>query len=386
MAASSSLIVQKEDFSKDKWVEETDEELLKKKKFRKPELPLLSFLTYFPVGNPLEKLNSMQRQFFFESLSKAVEVRQNEGARLSRLLDVSRPLSTYLPQTPQPAPWLSQKNQKSESVNFRENLPKVGDGKSSIKTNEAKTDLKFDSQPQQPDTILKSGELLSMGNLPSYSEPVNYFHGAKEALAAVIADYAREDSQKAQLAIDEFEKRVVHQNYHPADLMTVMLLVIEDQIWEGEEGAPGSSRHFGARVGAPKQILPGPLRQTAQDSAVVRLASVREMLRHYFLAHPKEYSTALAMALGITADREGDVEFLQERLAYELATIGSFALAQKLLAEIKELKKMDTEKCLLAIGYRYDKKTGTLVVGKRTCGSRDEARGLVNLLLSMVKK
>ena len=80
------------------------------------------------------------------------------------------------------------------------------------------------------------------------------------------------------------------------------------------------------------------------------------------------------------------MEFLQERLASELARIGGFALAQKLLAAVKLRKKMDTEKCLLELGYRYDRKGRKLIVGKRTCGTRDEAQGIVSLLLAAVKK
>jgi len=122
------------------------------------------------------------------------------------------------------------------------------------------------------------------------------------------------------------------------------------------------------------------------NSAMVRLASVREMLRYYFERHPKEYSAALAAALGITTDKEGDMVYLQERLACELARIGSFALSQKILAAIKEKKRMDTEHCLLELGYKYDRKRRVLVLGKRTCGSRNEARGIIGLLLAIAKK
>ncbi|MFA6908176.1 MAG: hypothetical protein WC263_05110, partial [Candidatus Micrarchaeia archaeon] len=101
---------------------------------------------------------------------------------------------------------------------------------------------------------------------------------------------------------------------------------------------------------------------------------------------PNDYHSALASALGITSDQEEDSTFLQERLAFELASIGSFALAQKLLAEIKLKKKLDTRECLMKLGYRYDVKRKRLILGKRTCGKPVEARGIVSLLLSSVKK
>ena len=110
------------------------------------------------------------------------------------------------------------------------------------------------------------------------------------------------------------------------------------------------------------------------------------MLRYYFRLHPSDYHTALASALGITADQEEDSTFLQERLAFELASIGSFALAQKLLAEIKKKKKLDTKECLMKLGYRYDVKKKRLILGKRTCGKPMEARGIIGLLLASARK
>ena len=103
--------------------------------------------------------------------------------------------------------------------------------------------------------------------------------------------------------------------------------------------------------------------------------------------HPKEYAAILAAALGVTADQEADPIYMQERLAAELTSIGSFAFAQKLLAEIKLRKKLekDNEKCLLQLGYRYDRKRRVLVLGKRTCGTPAEARGIISLLLASAK-
>ena len=112
---------------------------------------------------------------------------------------------------------------------------------------------------------------------------------------------------------------------------------------------------------------------------------MREMLRYYFARHPDDYAPALASALGITADQEEDVQFLQERLAFELARIGSFALAQKILATVKLRKKMDTEKCLLELGYTYDRKRKKLILGKRTCGKPVEAKGVIGLLMGSLK-
>ena len=175
------------------------------------------------------------------------------------------------------------------------------------------------------------------------------------------------------------------QNYMTDDLMASLLMVIEDDAWSGEDGGLGSTKPHGSatRLAA---LVPQKLRSTAQDSAVVRLASVREMLRYYFKLHPQDYHSALAAALSITTDQEEDSTFMQERLAFALASIGSFALAQKLLAEIKKKKKLDTKECLMKLGYRYDVKRKRLILGKRTCGKPAEARGIIGLLLASARK
>ncbi|MCX6770729.1 MAG: hypothetical protein NTX79_01605 [Candidatus Micrarchaeota archaeon] len=209
--------------------------------------------------------------------------------------------------------------------------------------------------------------------------------GAISQMAAVIDDYARGSVDMEKKVVDALHGGMRAQNYATDDLMASLLLVIEDDAWAGEEGGLGSAKpHGGAtRIAS---LVPRKLRSTAQDSAVVRLASVREMLRYYLRLHPQDYHIALAAALGITSDQEEDSTFLQERLAYELASIGSFALAQKLLAEIKLKRKMDTKECLLRLGYRYDAKSKRLIIGKRTCGKPAEARGIIGLLLASARK
>jgi len=159
--------------------------------------------------------------------------------------------------------------------------------------------------------------------------------------------------------------------------------VIEDDAWSGEQGEIGGDTPHGGATRL-SSMVPKKLRLSARDSTEVRLGSVREMLRYFFLAHPGQYSSALASALGITTGQADDGEFVQERLAYALASIGSFALAQKILYELK--KRMDTKNCLLRLGYKYDVKNKRLVLGKRTCGKPAEARGIIGLLLAAAKK
>lgn len=311
---------------------------------RKAEgLPFISLVTYRPVGNPLAKMSDFQRQFFFESLSRAVHWKQIESSERARRISLDSVLVG-----------------RAETARI--------------------------SELQKAERRLSAEKPAAAGKLSiSYSSGMQEAKKAQQGLAFVVDDYARGDAQKAVAAVSDFESLVKSQNYKADDLMAVMLLIIEDSIWAGSEGATGSARHLGART-ARLQLVPEKLREVAKDSAEMRLASVREMLRSYFLRHPKDYAGALSLALGLTSDQEADVEFLQERLASELARIGGFALAQKMLAAIKLRKKMDTKKCLLELGYRYDRRGKRLIVGKRTCGTRDEAQGIVSLLLAAVKK
>gem|GEM_PF-6338121 len=68
----------------------------------------------------------------------------------------------------------------------------------------------------------------------------------------------------------------------------------------------------------------------------VRLASIREMIKHYFKEYPEDYAKALSAALGIAAGDGGDDEFLEQRVAFEVARVGSWALSLRVLEEIKK--------------------------------------------------
>jgi hypothetical protein len=195
-----------------------------------------------------------------------------------------------------------------------------------------------------------------------------------------VTDYARGDEKKAEEVVQEFGARLRRDGWKADDLMAVLLLVIEDNAW-GRKGEPELGSASGA--GSAMKVVPQKLRQTAQESSHARLASVREMLRYYFIRHPSDYPSVLASALGLAADQEDDIIYLQERLAFELASIGSFALAQRVLAELKRKKKLDkdTRDCLLRLGFYYDPKTRRLVLGKRTCGKPAEAKGIAAMLL-----
>ncbi len=202
-------------------------------------------------------------------------------------------------------------------------------------------------------------------------------------IAFVIDDYARGDREKARGALEDFQSRLSYGNYKSDDLMAVLLLVIEDRAWLPREEGLGKGGHFGAASATPFPV-PQSAKREMQESSLVRLASVREMLRYYFEAHPKEYSKALAAALSITSDKEGDSIYLQERLASCLASIGSFALSQKILQQLKI--RMDERKQLAMLGYRYDRKGRRLVLGKRTCTRLSGAKGILGLLVAVAKR
>jgi hypothetical protein len=134
------------------------------------------------------------------------------------------------------------------------------------------------------------------------------------------------------------------------------------------------------------KIVPQELRVASRDAMDLKMVSTREMLRYYFEAHPDDYEGALAAALGISVDDEHDLVYLQERLAYALARVGSFVLAEKMLAALKAKKKMDVKKCLLELGYAYDPIKKRLVVGKRVCGNPKVSSGIVGLIPGTLKK
>ncbi|MEM2137904.1 MAG: hypothetical protein QW568_02355 [Candidatus Anstonellaceae archaeon] len=306
-------------------------------------LALLPLVTFEPLGNPLDFLQAQQRRMFFDILARKIHAQQESEKQKDKAIVSS-----------------SAAAQGASLAAMKITLVKKEEG--------------------------REREKQEVAHLPTIAYPhsASIAH-AHERLAAEIDDYARGNSQKAQDALSEFESRLRSQGYKTDDLMAVMLLVIEDKIWEGDEGKPtgGQPGNIGMRV---QRLVPTKLREAAKDSGEARLASVREMLRYYFQTHPKDYALALAAALSLTSDQEEDTEFLQERLASELARIGGFAFAQKLLAELKRKKKMDTKKCLKELGYRYNAKEKKLILGKRTCGKPAEAKGIVGLLLSSIKK
>lgn len=343
--AERPLILRKNDSA----LEEDKKESGKKEE----ELHLLPLVTYKPVGNPLINATPGERRTFMNSLSN----KDQREPPLQRM--VPHPVSRIFDE--------KRASAISDQLGFvraQADMRKVVSGQEAM-------------QERQ-----KNERRDSLSHAPA--ELSQKMYACIDQLSFVLNDFSRGDPHKREATVSEFNSRLANQDYKADDLMSVLLLVIEDNIWGGEEGSIGGPKRFGGRISSNK--VPLELRQTAKESAYVRLASVREMLRYYFERNPKDYAGALSLALGITADDGADQTFMQERLAYELAMIGGFALAQKLLAAIKLQKKMDTKKCLVELGYRYDTKGKKLVLGKRTCGTPDESRGIVRLLISTMKK
>lgn len=204
-------------------------------------------------------------------------------------------------------------------------------------------------------------------------------------LAAILNDYARGDAQKAEAVLAEFSHRLEAQDYKSDELGAVLLLVIEDHVWAGEEGDIGSARPGGSssRVLA---ALPEKMRQASAQAVQMRLASVREMIRYYFLRHSGEYYKIVAIALGMSEAEAADEGTIREKLDAEIASIGGFAVSEKILAAIKLKKKMDEKSCLIELGYKFDKDKKLLIVGKRTCWKPGEARKAISALMSKFKK
>lgn len=398
------------------------------------KLPLLSLLTFSPMGNPLSELSPGQCNLFFDYLMLSLHNQKKEQLERTAALNKKIVLPASLSAAALSMSRLTSE-QKMRQAQFGEEMKKTEETKTqrekvAVEEGKRKNDedaatgsgggaagaegaagsagvagWKFSSLFKKQNEDKKGGEdggpnfsspsAMGQKNSPAvpqlpefssaYGQKAGVVSGAIGQLAPVIDDYARGNAEKERKVVGNFHESMRASNYVTDDLMASLLMVIEDDAWSGEEGGLGSAKPHG---GATRLVamVPQKLRSSAQDSAVVRLASVREMLRYYFRMHPNDYHGALASALGITADQEEDSTFLQERLAFELASIGSFALAQKLLAQIKLKKKLDTKECLMKLGYRYDVKKKRLILGKRTCGKPAEARGIVSLLLSSVKK
>lgn len=73
----------------------------------------------------------------------------------------------------------------------------------------------------------------------------------------------------------------------------------------------------------------------------VRLVSIREMLKIYFKEYPEDYAKALSCALGLVSGEGVDEEFVSQRVAFEVARVGSWALALRVLEEIKKKQAKD---------------------------------------------
>ena len=296
------------------------------------QLPLASLITYEPVGNPLLKASEAQRRHFFDTLERRVapENRETKGENAHSQVIVEKPST---------------------------------------------------SQPGSPRVSSPLYQAVYWSALPA-------FRKAQEGLATVINEYSGGNQAKAREAVDDLQWRLGAQQYRAEDLMAVLLLAIEDRISEGKgEQAPASPGDANASEARVQQqfLVPALIKQEARQSAQMRLASIREMLRYYFEKNPQECHRALCKVLGVDESLPEQSEEFQDNLADKIALIGSFALAELLLAEIKARNGMDTQECLLRLGYKYDGKLKRLILGKRTCGNKAEAKGILRILLENFK-
>ncbi|VVB58787.1 Uncharacterised protein [Candidatus Anstonella stagnisolia] len=252
---------------------------------------------------------------------------------------------------------------------------------------------------------------------------------AAGALSKEIHSFGKGDARLEMKILNEYLAELERQQWKAHDLMSPLLLIIENKYAEhgalgydaskpagmgararGQAGeleyweellpdANASVEHGGSRPmgGASKvQYSPQELQKYAQQLAAVdenvaqllraknadmselRLISVREMLRHYFEKNPKEFREIAISLLGMVPS-EGD-EALMQKLAYEIARIGSFALAYKMLLALREKKKMGELVCVRNLGVQKGKGKKVLIC-KRACGTAGMARGILELLI-----
>ena len=375
-------------------------------------LPLLSLLTFSPMGNPLVELTPGQCNLFFDYLLMSLHRQRKEQlertAALAKKIVLPASLSASAmalcaasgkeKAAAQDAAAQAAGAKRAEEAKWEErqrialekadgvDAAKGGAGEPGAAGASGLAGIKFSSIVKKGQDGKTGGEEGGIG--PSFSSAFGQraasVSGSIQQLSQVIGDYARGSAEMEGRVVGELHGRMRAAGYRTDDIMASLLMVIEDDAWAGEEGGLGTTHpHGGATRLA--SLVPQKLKSSVHDSSVVRLASVREMLRYYFLRHPQEYSSALASALGMASGDGEDTDALQEKLAYELASIGGLALAQKLLAEIKKKKKLDTSDCLLRLGYKYDAKKKRLIMGKRTCGKPAEARGIIGLLLASAR-
>jgi hypothetical protein len=289
------------------------------------QLPLASLITYEPVGNPLLRASEAQRRHFFDTLQRRVapERQENRGESAHSQVMVEK------------------------SSAFQPGSPRV-------------------SSPLY--------QAVYWSALPA-------FRKAQEGLATVINEYAGGNQAKAHETVNDLEWRLAAQQYKADDMMAVLLLAIEDRVHQAD-----ASEARVQQLSSQKQpLVPALIKQQARQSAQMRLASIREMLRYYFEKNPQECHRALCKVLNVDERLPEQSEEFQDNLADKIALIGSFALAELILAEIKGRNEMDTQECLLRLGYRYDGKLKRLILGKRTCGNKAEAKSILRILLENFK-
>ncbi len=376
--------------------------LHKQGKKEEQEPTLLSLLTFSPIQNPLIGMTLLQRQVFFQYLlrflhDQRVENLKRTEALSGKLLGPVALAGLALSKMGSYAQGQEEDEKQSRTKEEKKKPKKEKKKKPGKKKPLALHKVKISKKKKKQQEILPPAgkarpQRLILSKRPKPSMLYLTFFGKgyrqvmdiQQKLAIVIDDYARGDKKKEEKIVKEFESELKGKEYKADDLMAVLLIVIEDQIFSAQEPSVGSTKPSGTGVKI-KKAVPQEIRKVAKQSANIRLASVREMLRYYFERHPEEYSHALAIALGMTSDQGGDIALLQEKLSYELASIGSFALAQKILLAIKKKKKMDEKKCLLELGYKYDKGKKLLIIGKRTCSKPLKAKEIVKLLLSRLR-
>ncbi|MCX8174731.1 MAG: hypothetical protein N3E51_00805 [Candidatus Micrarchaeota archaeon] len=342
----------------------------KSKEAERELLPFLSLVTFFPAGNPLESMSSFQRQFFFESLNRALYAASVENRRRIEALS-----GKLLPPIALAAFENSQSKQRQEpqeaGKSQREwalSLPLISafEEEQVLRAAQGEGMQKIPQEDQEKSSAKQCRKRREFLNSIVFGKGYEEIEKAQALLAGVINDYARGDMQKAGAVLKEFRSRLEAGNYKTDELMAVLLLVIEDMIWMDEEGQVGGAGGLGGANVAPSGLLHKP-QNFAKQAALVRLASVREMLRHYFEKNPRDYAAVLAAALDIPLDEEPELALIEQRLTCEIAKIGCFAFAQKLLAKLKAAYRWSGRECAQRLGTHFDQKRGVLLLGKRTC-------------------
>jgi hypothetical protein len=202
----------------------------------------------------------------------------------------------------------------------------------------------------------------------------NELSPAAGQLAAEIKSFAGADLKTAVEILDDFKKEMATGGWKQEDLMSVLLVVMEKRM----PPLPLTPE----KIISPEKYLAA---IGATDATEAKILSIRELVKVYFKLYPNDYGAIMSALLGISADSDEDRIYLQQRIAYEVARIGSYAMAHRVMVELKRRARAE-EKDRILMGLLFDPKKKRLSVCKKWLGNISAAKILAALEKKIASK